>query len=108
VDTTTLSDPVLVREDGSFLYTFTSVVDDIDLGISHIIRGEDHVTNTGVQIEIFTALGGTPPIFGHHNLLASATGEAFSKRLGSLSLRSLREDGFEPMAIASLAALTGS
>lgn len=108
VDTSSLSDPVLVREDGTFLYTFTSVVDDVDLEISHIIRGEDHVTNTGVQIEIFRALGSEPPTFAHHNLLASATGEALSKRLGSLSLRSLREDGFEPMAVASLAVLVGS
>jgi glutamyl-tRNA synthetase len=108
VDTAALSDPVLVREDGSFLYTFTSVVDDIDLSVSHVIRGEDHVTNTGVQIEIFLALGGAVPTFAHHNLLASATGEALSKRLGSLSLRSLRDDGFEPMAVASLAVLTGS
>lgn len=108
VDTASLSDPVLVREDGTFLYTFTSVVDDVDLAISHIIRGEDHVTNTGVQIEIFQALGATPPSFAHHNLLASATGEALSKRLGSLSLKSLRDDGFEPMAVASLAVLVGS
>ncbi len=108
VDTTSLSDPVLVREDGTHLYTLPSVVDDIDLGITHVIRGEDHVTNTGAQIEIFEALGGPVPVFAHHNLLSTTTGEALSKRLGSLSLRSLREAGYEPMAVASLAVLTGS
>jgi glutamyl-tRNA synthetase len=108
VDTASLSDPVLVREDGTFLYTLPSVVDDIELGITHVIRGEDHVTNTGVQIEIFEALGGPVPTFGHHNLLASTSGEAMSKRLGSLSLRGFRHDGYEPMTIASLAVLVGS
>jgi glutamyl-tRNA synthetase len=108
VETAALSDPVLVREDGTYLYTLTSVVDDADLGVTHIIRGEDHVTNTGVQIEIFAALGAPPPVFAHHNLIASASGEALSKRLGSLSIRSLREAGYEPMAVAALAVLTGS
>ena len=82
VDTTSLSDPVLVRADGSFLYTLPSVVDDIDMGVTDVIRGEDHVTNTGVQIELFEALGGPVPRFAHHNLLATTTGEALSKRLG--------------------------
>lgn len=108
VDTTSLSDPVLVREDGSYLYTFTSIVDDVDLAVTHIIRGEDHVTNTGVQIEIFEALGATPPTFAHNNLISTTTGEALSKRLGSLSLRSLKEAGYEPMAVASLGVLLGS
>lgn len=108
VDCASLSDPVLVREDGSYLYTLPSIVDDIDLGISHVIRGEDHVTNTGVQIQIFEALGGKAPVFGHHNLLTSVTGEGLSKRSGALSLKSLREDGLEPMAVASLAVLVGS
>ncbi|MDR3372353.1 MAG: glutamate--tRNA ligase [Ancalomicrobiaceae bacterium] len=108
VDTSSLSDPILVREDGSYLYTLPSIVDDIDLGITHVIRGEDHVTNTGVQIEIFEVLAGRTPMFGHHNLIATTTGEALSKRLGSLSVRSLQHDGFEPMAVASLAVLIGS
>jgi glutamyl-tRNA synthetase len=103
-----LSDPVLVREDGSWLYTLPSVVDDIELGISHVIRGEDHVANTAVQIELFRALGATPPSFAHHNLLIAAGGEGLSKRSGALSLASLREAGYEPLAIASLAVLIGS
>ncbi|ESR22908.1 glutamate--tRNA ligase [Lutibaculum baratangense] len=108
VETTALSDPVLVREDGTYLYTLPSVVDDIDLGITHVIRGEDHVTNTGVQIELFEALGSVPPGFAHHNLLIAGSGEALSKRTGALSLKSLREAGYEPAAVASLAVLLGS
>jgi glutamyl-tRNA synthetase len=84
------------------------VVDDIDMGVTHIIRGDDHVTNTGAQISIFKALGGKAPEFGHHNLLTTASGEGLSKRLGSLSLHSLAQDHFEPMAIASLATLIGT
>lgn len=103
-----LSDPVLIRGDGSYLYTLPSVADDADLGVTHVIRGEDHVTNTAVQIEIFEALGATPPVFAHHNLLVAAGGEGLSKRTGALSLRSLRADGYEPMAVASLAVLIGS
>lgn len=108
VDTASLSDPVLIREDGSYLYTLPSVADDAALGISHVVRGEDHVTNTAVQIQIFEALGAPPPVFAHHNLLTAASGEGLSKRTGSLSLRSLRESGLEPMAVASLAVLVGS
>ncbi len=108
VDTSSLSDPVLIRADGSCLYTFTSVVDDIDLGVTDIVRGEDHVTNTAVQIEIFEALGGRVPAFAHHNLLTTVSGEGLSKRTGALSIRSLREAGFEPMAVSSLAVLTGT
>jgi glutamyl-tRNA synthetase len=108
IDTASLSDPVLIREDGQPLYTFTSVVDDAELGITEVIRGEDHVTNTAVQIEIFLALGATPPRFAHHNLLTTASGEGLSKRLGHLSLRGLREAGIEPMAVAALAVLTGT
>lgn len=108
VDTASLSDPVLIRADGGYLYTLPSVVDDIDLGVTHIIRGEDHVTNTAVQIEIFEALGGTVPAFAHHNLLTTVSGEGLSKRSGALSIGSLREDGLEPMAVASLAVLTGT
>ena len=83
VDTTSLSDPVLVRADGSFLYTLPSVVDDIDMGVTDVIRGEDHVTNTGVQIELFEALGGPVPRFAHHNLLATTTGESLAVLIGS-------------------------
>jgi glutamyl-tRNA synthetase len=108
IDTANLSDPVLIREDGRFLYTLPSVVDDIDFSISHIIRGEDHVTNTAVQIELFEALGAAAPVFAHHPLLIGAGGEALSKRLGSLSLKLLREDGIEPLAAASYLAKTGT
>lgn len=108
VDLASMSDPVLVREDGTFLYTLPSVADDIDLGVTHILRGDDHVTNTGAQIALFRALGATPPEFGHHNLLTAASGEGLSKRTGALSVRSLREAGIEPMAVASLATLIGT
>jgi glutamyl-tRNA synthetase len=108
IDTATQSDPVLVREDGAFLYTFPSVVDDTDFAITHVIRGEDHVTNTAAQIEIFQALGAHPPTFAHHPLLVGAGGEALSKRLGSLSLQQLREEDLEPMAIAAYLAKIGT
>lgn len=108
VNTASMSDPVLIRADGSYLYTLPSVVDDIDLGITHVIRGEDHVSNTGTQIEIFEALGGAVPAFAHHNLLTGAEGEGLSKRIGSLSLAELREAGLEPMAVAVMATLTGT
>jgi glutamyl-tRNA synthetase len=108
VNTASMSDPVLVREDGSYLYTLPSVVDDIDLAITHVIRGEDHVSNTGTQIEIIEALGGAIPRFAHHNLLTDAEGQGLSKRLGSLSVSDLREGGYEPMAIAIAATLTGT
>ncbi len=111
IDCASLSDPVLIREDGSFLYTLPSVVDDIDLAITHIIRGEDHVTNTAVQLQLFAALAPrarTAPIFAHHNLLISGSGEGLSKRTGSLSIASLREEGYEALAVAALATLTGS
>jgi glutamyl-tRNA synthetase len=108
VDCASLSDPVLVRGDGSYLYTLPSVVDDIETGVTHVIRGEDHVTNTAVQIQIFEALGAALPVFGHHNLLTTASGEGLSKRLGHLSLRGLRESGVEALAVAALAVLVGS
>jgi glutamyl-tRNA synthetase len=108
VDVASLSDPVLVREDGTYLYTLPSVADDVELRITHVIRGEDHVTNTAVQIQIFEALGAVAPAFGHHNLLTTAGGEGLSKRLGHLSLASLREAGLEPQAVASIAVLVGS
>ncbi|WP_426028560.1 glutamate--tRNA ligase [Brevundimonas sp. TWP2-3-4b2] len=101
VDTASMSDPVLIREDGLFLYTLPSVVDDIDMAISHVIRGEDHVTNTGAQIEIFEALGGPTPAFAHMPLLVGEDGQALSKRLGSLSIAEMRDQGYEPIAITS-------
>lgn len=108
VDLASMSDPVLIREDGTYLYTLPSVVDDIDLGVTHVIRGDDHVTNTGAQIALFEALGASAPAFGHHNLLTTTTGEGLSKRSGALSIKALREDGYEPMAVASLAVLIGT
>jgi glutamyl-tRNA synthetase len=108
IDIGSLSDPVLIRADGTPLYTFTSVVDDIDFAITHIIRGEDHVTNTGVQIQLFRAFGAEPPQFAHHSLLVGGDGQALSKRLGALSVESFRDMGLEPMAVASHAALVGT
>jgi len=109
IDTANLSDPVLIREDGRFLYTLPSVADDVDYDVSHIIRGEDHVTNTATQIEIFEALGAHVPQFAHFPLLIGSGGEALSKRLGSLSLKQLREeDAIEPLALASYLAKTGT
>ena len=108
IDTAALSDPVLIREDDTFLYTLCSVVDDIDAGITHVIRGEDHVTNTAVQVQIFRALGAEPPIFAHHPLLTDAAGEKLSKRLGSLSAEALHEAGIEPAAVVSYLARLGT
>jgi glutamyl-tRNA synthetase len=108
IETSTVSDPVLIRADGRFLYTLPSVVDDIELGVTHVIRGEDHVTNTATQIEIFVALGGRVPAFAHHPLLVGAGGEALSKRLGSLSLQHLRSDDLEPLAVATYLAKIGT
>ncbi len=108
VDVGSLSDPVLIRADGTCLYTFTSVVDDWEFGVTHIVRGEDHVTNTGVQIQIFQALGATVPAFAHHSLLVGKDGQTLSKRLGSLSIEGMREDGLEAMAVACHAALVGT
>ncbi|RAH97027.1 glutamate--tRNA ligase [Acuticoccus sediminis] len=108
VNLDSISDPVLVREDGTYLYTLTSVVDDIDMGVTLVVRGEDHITNTGVQIAIFEALGAAAPDFGHHNLLTRADGEPLSKRDNPLSLTRLRAEEVEPMAVASLAVLTGT
>jgi glutamyl-tRNA synthetase len=110
VDCASLSDPVLLREDQTYLYTLPSVIDDIDHKITHIIRGEDHVTNTAVQIQLFEALAGVlrHPIFAHHNLLFSASGEGISKRSGALSIGRLREEGIEQLAVAAAAVLIGS
>ena len=108
VDAASLSDPVLVRADGTYLYTLPSVVDDIDLGITHVIRGEDHVANTAPQIQLFEALGAEPPAFGHHNLLVGADGQALSKRDRALSIEALREEGIEALAVACYAATLGT
>lgn len=108
IDTSSLSDPVLIREDGSYLYTLPSVVDDIDMGMTHVIRGEDHTTNAAVQVEIFEALGATAPAFAHHSLLVGADGKGLSKRLGSLSIAAMREEGLEAMAVVSHGALIGT
>lgn len=108
IDMASLSDPVLLRSDGYPLYTLSSVVDDGDLGITHVIRGEDHVTNTAAQIQLFEALGYAVPTFGHFSLLLDAEGGGLSKRLGSLSLADLRAQGIEPMALNSLLARLGS
>ena len=108
VDETSQSDPVLVRENGSYLYTFTSVVDDIAFGITEVIRGSDHVTNTATQIQIFKALGAKAPRFAHLPLLIDAAGEGLSKRLGSLSVGQMRADGLEPMAINAYLARIGT
>ena len=108
VDTSSLSDPVLIRGDGSFLYTLPSVVDDIEAKITHVIRGEDHVTNSGAQIEVFQALSDHLPEFAHTPLLVWKDGSPLSKRLGSLSMGELKDQGFEPLAICSLLAKIGT
>ncbi|MEO0780973.1 MAG: glutamate--tRNA ligase [Pseudomonadota bacterium] len=108
IDAASVSDPVLIRGDGQVLYTLASVVDDTEMGVTHVVRGSDHVTNTATQIQIIEALGGSIPTFAHHSLLTGPQGESLSKRLGSLSLRDFRDQGVEPMALLSLLARLGS
>ncbi|WP_101065886.1 glutamate--tRNA ligase [Roseovarius salinarum] len=108
IDAASVSDPVLIRGDGQVLYTLASVVDDTEMGVTDVVRGADHVTNTATQIQIIEALGGTVPTFAHHSLLTGAQGESLSKRLGTLSLRDLRARGVAPMALLSLMARLGS
>lgn len=103
----TMSDPVVRRADGSWLYLLPSVIDDIAMGISHVVRGEDHVSNTAAQIQMFDALGATPPEFAHEALLVGTEGK-LSKRLGSLGMESLREQGIEPVALLALLARLGT
>lgn len=103
-----LSDPVLIRADGSMTYTIASVWDDIEFGITDIIRGEDHVTNSAVHIQIFKALGYTPPRFSHLSLLKPQDNQKISKRLGGFDIRSLRGNGIEAIAIESLLAKVGT
>ena len=108
IDAASVSDPVLIRADGQVLYTLASVVDDTEMGVSNVVRGSDHVTNTATQIQIIQALGGTVPAFAHHSLLTGPQGEALSKRLGALSIKDLRAQGVEPWALLSLMARLGS
>ena len=108
IDVSSMSDPVVARADGTYLYTYTSVVDDADTRVTHIIRGEDHVTNSGVQAQIFEALGASVPEMAHFSLFVGRDGEALSKRLGSLSVEGFRASGLEPMAINALTALLGT
>ena len=108
IDAASVSDPVLIRADGQFLYTLASVVDDVDMGVTHVVRGSDHITNTATQIQMIQAIGGDVPSFAHHSLLTGPQGEGLSKRLGTLALRDLREQGVEPAALLSLLARLGS
>jgi len=109
VDTKSLSDPILIRGDGSYLYTLPSVVDDIDMEMTHIVRGEDHVTNTGAQVQVFRALDAEPPRFGHHSLLLNEDGKPLSKRhREDFSIEALRDKGFEPMSVSSFLAKLGT
>ena len=103
-----LSDPVIIREDGRVIYTLASVVDDIDFEVTDILRGEDHMTNSAAQIQLFEALGSLAPRLGHLSLLTDISGSGLSKRLGSLSLRDLKKEGFQPLAIASLLSRIGT
>jgi glutamyl-tRNA synthetase len=106
-DPNLLSDPVVRRADGSWLYLLPSVIDDIELGITHIVRGEDHVSNSAAQIQMFEALGAKPPAFAHEALLVAAEGK-LSKRLGSYGVEQVREAGLEPMALLSVLARIGT
>ena len=108
IDAASVSDPVLIRGDGQVLYTLASIVDDTDMGVTHVVRGYEHVTNTATQIQMIRAIGGTVPEFAHHSLLTGPQGESLSKRLGTLALRDLREAGVQPMALLSLLARLGS
>jgi glutamyl-tRNA synthetase len=104
-----LSDPVVIREDGSPLYHLCSVIDDVDFEITHIVRGEDHVSNTATHVQMFEALAAKPPVFAHLPLISDSEGGKLSKRVGSISLRDLRDDvGLEPMSVVSLMARLGT
>jgi glutamyl-tRNA synthetase len=102
-----LSDPVVRREDGSWLYLLPSVIDDVDLGVTHVVRGEDHVSNSAAQTQMFEALGARPPAFAHEALLVAAEGK-LSKRFGSYGAEHLRAEGIEPMAMLSVLARIGT
>jgi glutamyl-tRNA synthetase len=110
-DLSNISDPVIIKADGTFLYTFSSVVDDLDSGITHIIRGQDHVTNTAVQISMFNAIATRdrdPVSFAHLSLFINKDGSQFSKRLGSTNIGDIRKNGIDPMSVSSLLATLGS
>ena len=106
-DAAQMSDPVIRRADGSWLYMLPSVIDDIDMGVTDVLRGEDHVSNTATQIQMFTALGAKPPRFAHEALLVGTEGK-LSKRLGSLGVSALRDEGIEPEALIALLARLGT
>ena len=108
IDAASVSDPVLIRGDGQVLYTLASVCDDTDMGVTHVVRGSDHVTNTATQIQMICAIDGVVPSFSHHSLLTGPKGEGLSKRLGSLALRDMRDAGIQPMALLSYLARLGS
>ena len=108
IDAASVSDPVLIRGDGQVLYTLASVCDDTDMGVTHVVRGSDHVTNTATQIQMICAIDGVVPSFSHHSLLTGPKGEGLSKRLGSLALRDMRDAGIQPMALLSHLARLGS
>jgi glutamyl-tRNA synthetase len=107
IDPASLSDPVIRRADGSWLYMLPSVIDDVDMGVTHVVRGEDHVTNTGIQLQMFAAMGADFPRFGHAALLTGADG-ALSKRLGSIGVSEFRDRGIEPIAVKALLARLGT
>ena len=110
IDAASVSDPVLIRGDGQVLYTLASVVDDIEMGVTDVVRGSDHVTNTATQIQMITALGGTLPAFAHHSLLTGPQGEALSKRLGDTGHCAIcwAARGLKPAALLSQMARLGS
>jgi len=107
-DSRNLSDPILIREDGSLLYHLPSVIDDIEEEISHIIRGEDHISNTAFHIQIFQALEVSSPEFAHHPFLTDQEGKSFGKRIGSLSIENLQNEGYENIAILNYLINIGS
>ena len=107
IDPALMSDPVIRREDGSWLYMLPSVMDDVDLQVTHVVRGEDHVTNTGLQLQMFEALGAPPPAFAHEALLVGSEGK-LSKRLGSLGVDAMKEAGIEPLALVAKLARIGT
>jgi glutamyl-tRNA synthetase len=109
IDMASVSDPILIREDGSYLYTLPSVVDDIDYKITHIVRGEDHVTNSAVQVQLFETIGGKSPELAHFALMTGKGGEGLSKRHGAMSIGEYRDEvGLDPMAVVSLIARVGT
>ena len=108
IDAASVSDPVLIRVDGQFLYSLCSVVDDAGMGVTNIVRGADHVTNTATQIQLFATLGGIAPVMAHHSLMTGEGGEKLSKRLGGLAIGELRDAGVEPRAVIAYLARLGS